>query len=73
MARTVSQRTGGSEAVLTCGQIAHDLLRTATDGIHPNLSINALDAVASHIAEATQYLHGFPRTELHHLTGLHLQ
>lgn len=73
MVKALPQSTGGSEAILAGSQIAHDLLGPAANGVHADLSINALDTIASHIAQTTQYLHGFPRTELHYLTGLHLQ
>src|SRR5204862_7403778 len=59
-----------SQPHLPAGEILHDLLGAAADGVDLDLAVDALDLDAAHEAGAAKDLHGFAGAECHGLGGL---
>jgi len=62
-----------SQPHLPAGEILHDLLGAAADGVDLDLAVDALDLDAAHEAGAAENLHRLGGAERHGLRGLVLQ
>src|SRR5205807_7742490 len=65
--------TKPSQPHLPAGEVLHDLLAAAADGVDLDLAVDALDPNAAHKTGAAENLHRFGGAERHGLRGLVLQ
>ena len=56
-----------SQAHLPGGEVAHDFLGPAADGLDLDLAVKPFNRIAAQIPGAAQDLHGFGTDELHGL------
>src|SRR5450755_595869 len=68
--RAAAMRGASSQPHLPAGQILHDFLGAAADGVDLDLAIDTLNLDAAHVAGAAKDLHRLRGAERHGLRGL---